>query len=70
MNRKVLFRAIVLMALVLVLLLAACGGGDLSGGTNVPVVAKSVTTESNCSVASDPPCFVPEGWLRERYYDN
>lgn len=64
MNRKILFYAIVFMALVL--LLAACGGGDLSAGTNVPVVTESVTTESNCSVASDPPCFVPEGWLGEK----
>lgn len=65
MNRKILFCVIVLMALVL--LLTACGGGELTGGTNVPAVTDLVTNEIVCSVASDPPCFVPDGWLVERW---
>jgi len=51
----------------LVLLLTACGGGELTGGTNVPAVTDLVTNEIVCSVASDPPCFVPDGWIVERW---
>lgn len=67
MNRKFVIVATIVVVLAL---LAACGGEGLTGGTNVPVVTELVTNENVCSVANDPPCFVPEGWLRERYYDN
>lgn len=64
-NRRFVLLVIIMMA-ALALLLAGCGVGPGSVGPVVPEVATQVAEtadDGSCSVADNPPCYVPEGWM-------